>query len=144
MGSLPPSSSARPRRPTGRGRYLLDSTLLIDHANGDAPADALLHRLFEEGHELYTCDVVSSEVLSRGTDEDVGHLRTLLDALEYVATSPEAARWAGQSRRQRHLAGGRRSLADALTGGIAHDLGATVATRNRPDFERQGVPLLTY
>ena len=125
-------------------RYLLDSTLLIDHANGDAPAAALLGRLFEEGHELYTCDVVTCETLSRGTDEDRRHLRTLLDALEYVATSPEAARWAGESRRQRHLAGERRALADALIAGIAHTLGASVATRNRPDFERQGIPLLTY
>jgi predicted nucleic acid-binding protein len=125
-------------------RYLLDSTLLIDHANGDAPAAALLGRLFEEGHELYTCDVVTCETLSRGTDEDRRHLRTLLDALEYVATSPEAARWAGESRRQRHLAGERRALADALIAGIAHTLGATVVTRNRPDFERQGIAVLTY
>jgi len=125
-------------------RYLLDSTLLIDHANGDAPAAALLGRLFEEGHELYTCDVVTCETLSRGTDEDRRHLRTLLDALEYVATSPEAARWAGEARRQRHLAGGRRALADALIAGVAHVLGATVVSRNRPDFERQGISVLTY
>lgn len=125
-------------------RYLLDSTLLIDHANGDPPANALLMRLFEEGHELYTCDVVTCETLSRGTDDERRHLRNLLDALEYVATSPDAARWAGESRRQRHLAGGRRALADALIAGVAHGLPATIVTRNRPDFERQGIPVLTY
>lgn len=125
-------------------RYLLDSTLLIDHANGDAPAAALLRRLFEEGHELYACDVVTCEVLSRGSDADIRHLRTLLDALEYVATSPEAARWAGTSRRQRHMAGGRRALADALIGGIAHELAAVVVTRNGADFERQGIEVLDY
>lgn len=125
-------------------RYLLDSTLLIDHANGDPAAGTLLRRLFEEGHDLLTCDVVTCEVLSRGTDDDLAHLRTLLDALDYVATSPEAARWAGQSRHQRHKAGGRQALADALIGGLASTLGATVVTRNRPDFERQGLPVLTY
>jgi len=125
-------------------RYLLDSTLLIDHANGDPPAAELLQRLFEEGHELYTCDVVTCEVLSRGTDADVRHLPVLLDALEYVATSPAAARNAGEARRQRHLSGGKRSLADALIGGVARELEATVVTRNRPDFERQGIPVLTY
>jgi predicted nucleic acid-binding protein len=125
-------------------RYLLDSTLLIDHANGDARASALLARLFEEAHELYTCDVVTCEVLSLGTDAEARHLATLLDALEYVATSPDAARWAGESRRRRHRAGGKRSLADALIGGVAHTLGATVVTRNRPDFARQGVGVLTY
>jgi predicted nucleic acid-binding protein len=125
-------------------RYLLDSTLLIDHANGDAPAAALLGRLFEEGHDLLTCDVVACEVLSLGTDADVQHLGTLLDALEYLATSPDAARWAGESRRRRHQAGQKRSLADALIGGVAHAAGATVVTRNRPDFKRQGIRVLGY
>ena len=125
-------------------RYLLDSTLLIDHANGDAPAAALLQRLFEEGHELLTCDVVACEVLSLGSDADARHLRALLDALEYVATSPDAARWAGASRRRRHLAGHKRSLADALIAGVAHAADATVVTRNVSDFERQHIRVLTY
>jgi predicted nucleic acid-binding protein len=125
-------------------RYLLDSTLLIDHANADAAASATLQRLFEEGHELYTCDVVTCETLSRGTDEQRRHLATLLDALDFAATSPDAARWAGESRRLRHEAGGRRALADALIGGVAQGLAATVVTRNRPDFERQGIDVLTY
>jgi hypothetical protein len=46
-------------------------------------------------------------------------------------------------RRQRHAAGGKRSLSDAL-GGVAVDLGAIIVARNRPDFERQGLTTLTY
>jgi predicted nucleic acid-binding protein len=125
-------------------RYLLDSTLLIDHANRDAAAGALLRRLVEDGHELYTCDVVTCEVLSRGDPDDLRHLEALLGALEYVSTDPESARLAGAFRRARNLAGGHRSLGDALIAGVATHLGATVVTRNRPDFERQGLPVLTY
>ena len=125
-------------------RYLLDSTLLVDHANGDAAASQLFARLFEEGHELFTCDVVTCETLSRGADQQRRLLATLLDALDYVATSPEMAGRAAESRRQRHLAGRRQALADALIGGVASVLGATVVTRNRPDFERQGIDVLTY
>ena len=125
-------------------RLLLDSTLLIDHGNHDAAAIALLRRLFEEGHELFTCDVVTCETLSYGEPHDRRHLETLLEALEYVSTSPDAARWAGASRRRLHRAGGKRAVADALIAGVAAELGATVVTRNRDDFDRQGIPVLEY
>ena len=51
-------------------RYLLDTMVLIDHAAGDPVAIALMDRLFEEGHDLYTCDVVTCESLSRGEPAD--------------------------------------------------------------------------
>jgi predicted nucleic acid-binding protein len=125
-------------------RCLLDSTLLIDHANGDAAATATLQRLFEEGQELFTCDVVTCETLSKGDEPQLARMRTLLDALEYVATSPEAARWAGESRRVRHVEGRRRALGDALIAAAAHSIGASIVTRNNTDFELQGIPTLTY
>jgi predicted nucleic acid-binding protein len=125
-------------------RYLLDSTLLIDHGNRDPAALAMLSELFESGHDLYTCDVVTCETLSYGESQDRHQLEALLDALEYVATSPSAARWAGASRRSRHRAGGKQAVGDALIAGIASELGATVVTRNGRDFTRQGIPVLDY
>lgn len=125
-------------------RYLLDSTLLIDHANLDPRASAMLERLHSGPHELYTCDVVTCEVLSQGDAGHLRHLRVLLDALEYVPTSPDAARWAANSRLRRHGGGGKLGLGDALLAAVAADLGAAVVTRNRPDFERQGIEVLSY
>ena len=125
-------------------RYLLDSTLLIDHANRDEPATALLAQLHSEPHQLYICDVVTCEVLSQGDPGQLQHLRVLLDALEYVSTSPDVARRAADARRRRHEAGGKMGLGDALIGAVAADLGAAVVTRNRPDFERQGIEILDY
>ncbi len=125
-------------------RFLLHSTLLIDHANRDAEAMGLLLSLVEDGHDLFTCDVVTCESLSKGDSNDIRHLETLLDALDYVALTPTAARAAGVARRERRIAGGRRSLGDALIAALANELGATVITRNTSDFARQGVPTLTY
>ena len=125
-------------------RYLLDSTVLIDHAGGDGQAVALLDRLFEEGHEFYTCDVVTCETLSLGDDPHLLAVHALLDALEYGATSPPAARDAGSARLAQHVAGKKLGLGDAIIGGVAASLGAAVVTRNRSDFERQGVSVLTY
>jgi predicted nucleic acid-binding protein len=126
------------------GRYLLDSTLLIDHANRDSAALEMLRTLFAGGHELYTCDVVTCESLSLGGPDDVRHIELLLDALEYVSTSPSAARWAGLSRRTHHRAGGKRAVGDALIAGLATELDAVVVTRNERDFTRQGIRTLTY
>ena len=125
-------------------RYLLDSPLLIDHGNGDQAAIELLYRLVEEGHDLYTCDVVTCEALSRGEPDDLRHISALLDALEYVSTTPAAARRAATARRERHTAGGKQALGDALIAGIAADLDAIVVTRNRRDFERLEIRTLFY
>lgn len=125
-------------------RYLLDSTLLIDHGNGDQAAIELLYRLVEEGHDLYTCDVVTCEALSRGAAVDLRHISALLDALEYVSTTPAAARRAATARRERHAAGGKQALGDALIAGVAEELKAVVVTRNRRDFARLNAPTLEY
>ncbi|CAN5806621.1 hypothetical protein BH20CHL8_BH20CHL8_11990 [soil metagenome] len=125
-------------------RYLLDTTLIVDHAHGYGPAMALLHRLYEDGAELFTCDVVLSEALSGGSDEHLAVVSRLLEPLDYVATDPDAARRAGEARLRRHRSGGKLGLGDALIAAVAEGLEATVVTRNRPDFERQGAPVLTY
>lgn len=125
-------------------RYLLDTTLIVDHAHGYQPAMALLHRLYEEGGELFTCDVVVCEALSGGTDEHLAVVSRLLQPLDFVATDPDAARAAGRARLRRHRADRKLGLGDALIAAVAKGLNATVVTRNRPDFERQGASVLTY
>ena len=125
-------------------RYLLDTTLIIDHAHGYGPAMALLHKLYEDGAELFTCDVVVCEALSGGSDEHLAIVSRLLEPLDYVATDPAAARLAADARLRRHQSGGKLGLGDALIAATAAGLGATVVTRNRPDFERQGASVLGY
>ncbi len=124
-------------------RYMLDTTLLIDHALDRYAAPELLMRLFSEPNDLYVCDAVVAEACSKGGDDELATITSLIDALEYVATTPAAARWAGDSRR-RLGRGSPRRLADSLVAGVAWDLGATVVTRNPRDFEAQGVPVLAY
>ena len=124
-------------------RYLLDTTVLIDHANDRAGASELLERLFSQPNDLYTCDVVVAEALSKGADDEILVIGSLIRALEYASTHPDAARWAGESRRRR-TATGPRSMSDAVIAGVARSLDAIVVTRNPRDFERQGVPVLAY
>jgi predicted nucleic acid-binding protein len=124
-------------------RLLLDTTLLIDLSHDRAGAPEVVERLFAEPNDLYTCDVVVAEALSAGPEHELDVIRALIRVLEYVSTSPDAAAWAAESRRARR-ASGARSLADAIIGGVAWSLQATVVTRNPRDFEAQGVPVLVY
>jgi predicted nucleic acid-binding protein len=123
--------------------YVLDTTLLIDYAANRPAAVGLVRRLFEETGEIFTCDAVVAEACSRGSDEELTAIAAMIQVLEFVATHPDAARWAGEARRR----GGRaspRTLGDALIAGVAWSLGATVVTRNPDDFVRMGVPVLAY
>ena len=123
--------------------YLLDTTVLVDHALGAHGASELLLELFGETGEIYTCDAVVAEALSGGSDVERVTIEKLIAALEYVSTSPDAARWAGDLRRRQGRTS-RRRLADALVAGVALSLDATIVTRNPRDFEGHGVPVLAY
>jgi predicted nucleic acid-binding protein len=123
--------------------YLLDTTVLIDHAAGTFGASDLVERLFGEPGDIYTCDAVAVEALSAGNDEERGLIDRIVTALEYVATSPQAARYAADVRRARGRSS-RRHLGDAIIAGVAWSLEATVVTRNPRDFEGYGVAVLTY
>jgi predicted nucleic acid-binding protein len=125
--------------------YVLDTTVVIDHVEAYPPAVRLINRLFSETSELFTCDVVTCEALSKGAGDVLAARRTLLDALDYVALDPDGARWAGEQRRARRSSGQRApSTTDALVAALAHRLGATVVTRNAKDFEPFDVPVLGY
>lgn len=124
--------------------YLLDTTVLIDHARDHAGGGEIVKRLFSETGELYTCDVVTAEALSGGDAPERRVISGLLDALEYVAIDPDGAVWAGRRRGELREQGHRHPLADALIAATAWRLDATVVTRNTADFERFGVRVLEY
>jgi predicted nucleic acid-binding protein len=124
-------------------RYLLDTTLLIDHANGRPGAVEFVRELFREPNDLLVCDAVVAEALSSGSREQIATIELLIDALEYVSTHPDAARWAGASRRRLDRSS-RRHLGDAIIAGVAWQSDAIVVTRNPQDFEIQGVRVLSY
>jgi predicted nucleic acid-binding protein len=125
--------------------YVLDTTVIVDHVRGYAPGVEMLGRLFEESSSLLICDVVICEALSRGDPDEQHYVRSILDALEYVAIDPEGARWAGDRRREHMGVGARKpSVGDTLIAAVAWRLGATLVTRNARDFAAFPIPVLDY
>ena len=124
-------------------RYLIDTTLLIDHSSGYPGAVALVRELFSEPNDLLVCDAIVAEALSKGPPDAMLAITALISSLEYVSTTPDAAVWAGASRRRLGRSSPRQ-LGDALIAGVAWFNDATVVTRNPQDFEIQGVRVLTY
>ena len=123
--------------------YVLDTTLFIDYARGMPAAIQIFRQLAESANELYVCDVIVCEALSGGNDDERAMIEKLLEPIEYVATHPDAARWAAESRRRAGKTS-RRNIADAMIAGFAWFSNATVVTRNPDDFVAQGIPVLTY
>ncbi len=124
--------------------YLLDTTLVIDHATGRSDGVAMVARLFAETGELFSCDITTSEALAGGSHQERQSIGRFLGALEYLALDPDGARWAGDRRRKLRAAGRRSPLGDSLIAAVAWRMDATVVTRNPRDFEPFGVKVLGY
>jgi predicted nucleic acid-binding protein len=123
--------------------YLFDTTVAIDWSLGYPGIRAVVGRCYEETGLLYTCDVVTCEALSGGTEEQRDIIRRFLTPLEFVTLDPVGAAQAGELRRLASRSAGR-SLGDALIAALAQRLDATVVTRNAADYAAYDVPVLGY
>ena len=88
--------------------------------------------------------MVVCEVRSGLRPEDEGHLRAVLEPIEFVQPGPEQAILAGRWRSELRSRGSTLSLADALIGSSAESLGAAILTRNVRDFALIPVRVETY
>jgi predicted nucleic acid-binding protein len=123
--------------------YLFDTTVAIDWSLDHPGVTDVVEACFEETSLLYTCDVVTCEALSGGSDAERDVIRRFLAPLEFVALDPDGAAIAGELRRVAGRSSGR-SLGDALIAALAQRLGATVVTRNAADYAAFEIPVLGY
>ncbi len=115
-------------------RYLVDSDGIIDYLNGFAPAVELLQRLNREGDIPCSCDVVLAEVYAGLHPDEQARAEQLLLALEFLPTSPEAARQAGAWKYRYVRQGTTLAITDCLVAAVAAEHDAVVLTRNTRDY----------
>jgi len=115
-------------------RILLDSSVIIDALRNRRDRRNLLRALVEEGHELVCCAINVAEVYSGMRPNEEAATAELIDSLEYVDITREAARGAGELRLEWRRKGKTLSLPDAILGAVARHNDLSLATDNVRDF----------
>jgi predicted nucleic acid-binding protein len=116
-------------------KYLLDSTLLIDHLNGVDQASEFL----EEHHEQSCISVITvNEVLTGSEPEEIEAHESILDQFPCQSIDLLTSKAAAALRRQY-----RWKLADAMQATLALRLGLKLVTRNTRDFDPKKYDFVT-
>ena len=123
-------------------RYLLDTTVLINHMRGREAAVQLLTRLAREGHELGVCAINVAELYGSLRVEERVHADRLVESLDCYTTTLKAAAEAGRYRYDHARRGRTLTVADTLVAATAVAEGAVLVTANARDFPMQDVQLL--
>jgi predicted nucleic acid-binding protein len=113
---------------------LLDTSVIIDVLRQRRGRRELLRSLVEQGYELACTAINVAEVYSGIRLGEAEITSEFIDSLEFVAISREAARRAGELRRDWQRRGRTLSLPDAFVAAVALSLNLTLATDNVKDF----------
>jgi predicted nucleic acid-binding protein len=120
-------------------RYVLDTTVLVAHLRGDEEAARSLLSLLHEGHSLCTTCINVAEIEHGIRPRERKTASALLDRLEYLVTTKEAAVRAGHYQAEWKKRGKTIELADALIAGTTRVHGAILVTDNIADFPMRDV-----
>ena len=111
-----------------RAKYLIDSTILIDHLNGIARATEWLSRLDPE--EGMISVITRAEVLVKAADQ-WEEISVLLEEYTCLPIGPDEADIAAGFKRRYHI-----KLPDAFQAALAHNEDMTLVTRDVADFKK--------
>ncbi|MDA1129759.1 MAG: PIN domain-containing protein [Chloroflexi bacterium] len=122
-------------------KYILDTTLLIDHLRGRNGAQELVDTLALDGHRLGVCCVSIAELYSGLVPDEQAVAGDLIQGLEYYDVSREAAKEAGRYRYEFARRGITLSTTDTLIAAAAIEENATLITANTKDFPMEEIKL---
>ena len=123
-------------------KYLVDTTVLIDHLHNKASATALLRDLAVRKQVVGVCSVNLAEAVAGLHPRDFAQAKILFEALTLFHTGAEAAWQAGRYQYDFARKGIALSLPDMLVAATAIQEGATLVTSNVKDFPMPELALL--
>src|SRR5438874_13705829 len=123
-------------------RYLLDTDAIIDFLRGFPGTVSLIRQLHDRGETLCVCDIVIAEVYAGLRPQHRDSAERLLYALDFLPTSPQIAREAGQWRYDFARKGLTLAATDTLIAATAEAHGAAVVTGNGKHYPMAQVTVL--
>jgi predicted nucleic acid-binding protein len=124
-------------------KYILDTTVLIDHLRGRRKVVELVTRLAQEAHQLGVCCVNIVELYSGLNDEEQGKADRLVNYLDYYDITREIAKLAGSYRFSFARKGLTLTITDTLVAATTIVQDATLVTANVKDYPMEEIKLLT-
>ena len=125
-------------------KYLLDTTVLIDHLHGRREVIDLVRSLALNGHHLGVCCINIGELYAGLSPTQLSPAEQLVDGLDFYDVSRDVAKQAGHYRYDFARRGTTLTIADALIGATAIAESATLITANVRDFPMDELQLLAY
>jgi len=119
--------------------FLLDTSVIIDALNNKRDRAALLLGLVESGHLLDCCPINITEVYAGMRPNEAVATGEFLASLRYIPIEPEAARLAGELKREHARKGITLNLGDAIIAAAAIHNELTLLTDNIRDFPMKGL-----
>ena len=113
---------------------LLDTSFLIDVLNDRRGRADLMERMLEEQHTLACCAINVAEVYVGLRAKEAAKTELLLRHLAYIPIRWEAARLAGELKREWVRRGQTLTLTDTTIAAVCITEGLTLVTDNRKHF----------
>ena len=125
-------------------KYLLDTTILIEHLRGKKEAVSFITGLMGQGHRLCVCCVNIAELYSGLNREQGTRAKLLIDALDYCDATTDTAIQAGIYRYEFARQGISLSVTDTLVAAIAKTHGAIIVTANIKHYPMKDIQAQQY
>lgn len=121
--------------------YLLDTSVIIDVLNNKRGRPALLLELVRAGHALACCPINITEVYAGMRPKEEAATEEFLASLKHFPISPQAARLAGEFKRNYARKGVTLNLGDVIIAAVAIHHELTLLTDNLKDFPMENLSL---